>query len=217
MIHYNSFMMKALTEQELLLCAAFARGANEQELMDLSGKSRTTIQRLKRRQEFLDKADEIRQGVASKVTETAILKGTETVAEYLDKVSESSSLLYEISLVFLDKCQKKLEQLDIDEIAPSRLPSSIKSVSDVMNMALTLNRALPEVKNSLELADIEAAKALLIKKGYLIASPDQGDLFLALNQLVTTGLLPVSVVENMLKALKESDTFRLKKLAEVFK
>lgn len=209
--------MKGLTEQELLLCAAYAKGATEQEMMDLSGKSRATIQRLKRRQDFIDKANEIREGTNSKVTETVILRGTEKISEYLDKVTESSNLLHQISLNFLDKCQRRLEAMDVEDIAPARLPSAVKSMADVTSLALTMTKTLPYIKYSLELADLEAARDLLEKNGYFVASPDDGDIISALNQLISANLLPQSVVPRLLKALEKSDEFKIQQLENAFK
>jgi hypothetical protein len=208
--------MKGLTEQELLLCAAYAKGATEQELMDLSGKSRATIQRLKRRQDFIDKANEIREGTNSKVTETVILRGTEKISEYLDKVTESSNLLHQISLNFLDKCQRRLEAMDVEDIAPARLPSAVKSMADVTSLALTMTKTLPNIKYSLELADLEAARDLLEKNGYFVASPEDGDIISALNQLINANLLPHSVVPRLLKALEKTDEFKLQQLENAF-
>ncbi len=129
-----------LSEQQLKAASMLASGHSEQEVADVTGVAKRTLQRWKKRHDFQLVVEEYRQSVADTIKEETTKLIVDEIRECRDRYRQASKSLYDTSQLYLDKLKQKVELLDIEGIPDSKLGQTLKQIADSMLIAMQLNR-----------------------------------------------------------------------------
>lgn len=146
-------MTKELNSLQLQAVELIVRGVGEVEIANLCGKSRSWVQGLKRRKEFQQAVEAAKQRVTQVIVEETKKAIVSDLEQFRTRFNDAATLLYDAATKYLNKVNKKIDELQTEEISPSRLSQSLKSGADVLVIALEVNKAalgLDELINEID-------------------------------------------------------------------
>ncbi|MUH00493.1 hypothetical protein F7734_52790 [Scytonema sp. UIC 10036] len=159
-------MPKPLTVLESKAAQLISSGFTESQIAEACGKSRSWVQRLKRRPEFQEivgnSTKEIAQVVTQVVVEDVRKSLTEDLEVFRQRYSSASTLIYELAIAYLNKLKERVENLDSLDISEARIPQSLKSVTESVMLAFEANRALLGIDELIQ--DVEDIKEINTKR-----------------------------------------------------
>lgn len=162
----NLKMSKPLTVLESKAAQLMSSGFTESQVAEACGKSRSWVQRLKRRPEFQEivgrSTKEITQAVAQVVVEDIRKSLTEDLEQFRQRYSSASTLIYELAIAYLAKLKERVDNLDSLDISESRIPQSLKSVTDSVMMVFEANKSLLGIDELIQ--DVEALREFSTKR-----------------------------------------------------
>ena len=163
---HDSRMPKPLSPIELKAAELMSAGLTESQIAEACGKSRSWVQRLKRRADFQEvvghSSREISQAVRQVIVEDVRKSLTEDLEEFRRRYSQASTLIYELATAYLIKLKERIQNLDSLEISEARIPQSLKSVSESLMLAFEANRALLGIDELIE--DVQSLKEISAKR-----------------------------------------------------
>lgn len=142
MITFVIFVEKPLNAEQLKAAEMLARGACETDVATACGKSRSWVQKLKKRDDFhqaiADFQEAVREGVRQHAKDNVI----EELENFQSRLQIAGRLLYDTSLLFVEKIKARIESLDSEEISPTRIGQNLKQGSDTLLDALEIGKSV---------------------------------------------------------------------------
>ncbi len=134
-------MSKSLNSLQLQAAELVARGATESEIASICGKSRSWVQALKRRADFLAAVDDALHKAKEIITEQTERVIISDLEQFRIQFRHAANLLYASSTAYLEKLKQRIDTLNIEEISTLRLAQSLKGGADSMLIALQVGQA----------------------------------------------------------------------------
>ena len=155
-------MPKPLNSLQLQAAELVARGASENEIASICGKSRSWVQALKRRTDFQSAVNES----VSKAGEVIREQTKEIIISDLERFQaqfrDAANLLYDTATAYLEKIKERVDTLNAEEISTNRLGQSLKNGGDSLMLALEVGKASLGIDQLLE--DIDDLKKIGSKR-----------------------------------------------------
>ncbi|MBD2527452.1 hypothetical protein [Nostoc sp. FACHB-133] len=155
--------IKELDSNDYHVAELVARGATEAEILSVYGKSRSSLQRLKAREDFQLLVQEAKANLKIAIAEVSYVSNREQHLQKLERFRENREKLgmelVKTGLKLLKLINQRLENAEANDLSPNQIPSHLKGVCmafdsgfNMTAQALGIERML-EIFNQIEIEE----------------------------------------------------------------
>ncbi|MUH01038.1 hypothetical protein F7734_55765 [Scytonema sp. UIC 10036] len=130
-----------LNTEELKAAELIANGASEQSVAEHFGKSRSWVQRLKRRDDFKEAVEATLEAASKALHQHTEERLTNDLNSFRQRFNESADLIFNTAYVYIQKVEEAINHLSVEDISPARIGSNLKLGAEALALGVELKQA----------------------------------------------------------------------------